>query len=321
MTLSLYFSEPKTPAHRQYEAIRAIVIDKMTAEEAAAKFNYSTNTLYSLMRDARTGKIVLFPATQKRGPKQRRTPDYLRKLVVSYRKNGLSCADIATRITSEGYKISVRTVENIVADAKLPRLPRRTQAERGITQRNETIALKSAPIDFESLEPFHIDCPVAGVFFLLPYVIESGIVDIVQTCLLPQSSAIDATQACLSMLLLKLIGSKRLSHIQGYDHEPALGLFAGLNYLPKATYMATYSCRMSEERVVALQQQVITQFLQKYPTFYDSAFINLDYHSIPHFGDESSMEKVWCGARGKAIKGANTLLEKDQRRHQRNVGI
>ena len=46
---------------------------------------------------------------------------------------GLSCADIATKITAEGYKISVRTVENIVADAKLPRLPRRTQAERGLS--------------------------------------------------------------------------------------------------------------------------------------------------------------------------------------------
>ena len=311
MSLYQYFSEPKTAAHRQYEAIRAIVIDKMTAEQAAAKFNYATNTLYSLMRDARAGKIELFPAAQKRGPKQRHTPDYLRNIVVNYRKTGLSCADIATKIISEGYKISVRTVENIVADAKLPRLPRRTQIERGMTQRNEVIALKSAPLDFESLEPFHIDCPVAGVFFFLPYVLESGIVDIVQVCHLPKSSAIDATQACLSMLLLKLIGSKRLSHIQSYDHEPAFGLFAGLNCLPKATYMATYSCRMSEQRMAAMQQQVITQFLQKYPSFYDATYINLDYHSIPHFGDETSMEKVWCGARGKAMRGANTLLAQD----------
>lgn len=309
--LSDYFLEPKTPAQRQYEAVRAIVMDNMTAEEAAAKFNYSANTLYSLMRDARAGKIELFPAAPKRGPKQRRTPDYLRELVVSHRKTGLSCADIATKITAEGYKISVRTVENILADAKLPRLPRRTQAERGMTQSNETIALKSAPLDVDALEPFHIDCPVAGVFFFLPYVLESGIVDILQACSLPKSSAIDATQACLSMLLLKLVGSKRLSHIQSYDHEPAFGLFAGLNCLPKATYMATYSCRMSEQGVMAMQQKVITQFLQKYPSFYDSAFINLDYHSIPHFGDESSMEKVWCGARGKAMKGANTLLAQD----------
>ena len=40
-------------------------------------------------------------------------------------------------------------------------------------------------------------------------------------------------------------------------------------------------------------------------------FINLDFHSIPHFGDESEMEKVWCGAKGKTMKGANTVVAQD----------
>ncbi|MFW0859044.1 MAG: transposase, partial [Dehalococcoidia bacterium] len=31
----------------------------------------------------------------------------------------------------------------------------------------------------------------------------------------------------------------------------------------------------------------------------------------PHFGDESEMEKLWCGARGKALKGANTIFAQD----------
>lgn len=41
--------------------------------------------------------------------------------------------------------------------------------------------------------------------------------------------------------------SERLSHSNAYDHEPGFGIFAGLNLLPKATYMATYSCRISEK--------------------------------------------------------------------------
>jgi hypothetical protein len=48
-----------------------------------------------------------------------------------------------------------------------------------------------------------------------------------------------------------------------------------------------------------------------FPSFYQGEFINLDFHSIPHFGTESQMEHVWCGARGKAMKGANTLLAQD----------
>jgi len=48
-----------------------------------------------------------------------------------------------------------------------------------------------------------------------------------------------------------------------------------------------------------------------YPDFYCSDYINLDFHSIPHYGDKSEMEKVWCGARGKTMKGANTVFVQD----------
>ena len=113
------------------------------------------------------------------------------------------------------------------------------------------------------------------------------------------------------MLALKLIGNERLSHMDSYDHEPGLGLFSGLNFLPKSTYMATYSCRTSEEMVMQLQSKIIAQFRTVFPSFYQGEFINLDFHSIPHFGTESQMEHVWCGARGKAMKGANTLLAQD----------
>ena len=311
MDLKYFYFQPASAAQRQYEAIRAIIVDKMPAEKAAAQFHYSVNTLYSLMRDACADKIELFPSLKKQGPKQRHTPAHIQALIIDHRKQALSCADIAKKLTNEGYKISIRTVENIVVDFKLPRLPRRTQAQRGTTQRNELIPLKSLPLNFQMLQPFQVDCPVAGVFFFLPYIIESGIIDIIKNCALPGSSVINATQACLSMLLLKLVGSKRLSHIEDYNHEPALGLFAGLNYLPKSTYMATYSCRTSALLVTELQQQVIKQFKQQYPQFYNAEFINLDFHSIPHFGTESQMEKVWCGARGKAMKGANTLLAQD----------
>jgi hypothetical protein len=39
--------------------------------------------------------------------------------------------------------------------------------------------------------------------------------------------------------------------------------------------------------------------------------VNLDYHNIPHYGDESELEKHWAGARGKTMKGALTLFAQD----------
>jgi hypothetical protein len=99
--------------------------------------------------------------------------------------------------------------------------------------------------------------------------------------------------------------------MESYDHEPGLGIFAGLNVLPKATYMGTYSCRTSEEMLMTFQERLLQRFLNIYPEMYENGFINLDFHSIPHFGDLSQMEKVWCGARGKAMKGANTVFAQD----------
>jgi len=60
-----------------------------------------------------------------------------------------------------------------------------------------------------------------------------------------------------------------------------------------------------------LQQKVVSNFRSQYPDFYQAKYINLDFHSIPHFGTQSLLYKVWCGSRGKTLKGANVLLAQD----------
>ena len=44
---------------------------------------------------------------------------------------------------------------------------------------------------------------------------------------------------------------------------------------------------------------------------YDGSIINLDFHTIPHFGDESVLKKQWAGSRNKKMKGALTLFAQD----------
>ena len=178
-----------------------------------------------------------------RGPHERHTPEPVRQLVINYRHEQLSAPEICARLGEQGYKISARTVERILADAGFPKLRRRTRTQRGRTQRNQHLPKRSQAPEFDTLKPFRVDCPVARVFFFLPYVLEAGVMAIVEQCHLPSSQAISARQAALAMLVLKLIGSERLSHIASYDHEPGLGVFAGLTVLPKASFMTTYSCR------------------------------------------------------------------------------
>ena len=44
---------------------------------------------------------------------------------------------------------------------------------------------------------------------------------------------------------------------------------------------------------------------------YKEKIINLDFHTAPHYGDESVLEKHWAGARGKVMKGAICLFVQD----------
>ncbi|MEW5785876.1 MAG: hypothetical protein AB1767_12530 [Bacillota bacterium] len=44
---------------------------------------------------------------------------------------------------------------------------------------------------------------------------------------------------------------------------------------------------------------------------YDGSIVNLDFHTVPHFGDESVLDEHWAGARGKRMKGALTLFAQD----------
>ena len=59
----------------------------------------------------------------------------------------------------------------------------------------------------------------------------------------PGSQMVPATSALLSLLALKLLDKERRSHIDDFNFDEALGLFAGLNILPKKSFATDYSYR------------------------------------------------------------------------------
>jgi hypothetical protein len=44
---------------------------------------------------------------------------------------------------------------------------------------------------------------------------------------------------------------------------------------------------------------------------YEASFLNLDFHTVPHYGEASVLETHWAGARGRRMKGALTLFAQD----------
>lgn len=287
-----------------------VAVDGATYEDTAKKFDYKPQSIRNLKHLVLAGKLKFFWDASVVDESAGSPKKWVTK-VLELRRSGLSIYDIFDSLKKEEQAVPLRTIANILSRAAIPKLKRRTDRERGVTTKNLLLSERAEQLNFDELKPFKIDCPVAGVFLFLPYIIDSGIIDVVKKCLLPKSSDIKSEQAALAILLLKLIGNERLSHIQSYDQEPGFGIFSGLSNLPKSSYMCTYSCRTTEAMLGDLQKEFVSHCRHKYPNFYQSKFINLDFHSIPHFGDESRMEKVWCGSRGKSLKGANTLLAQD----------
>ncbi|MSR59858.1 MAG: transposase, partial [Planctomycetaceae bacterium] len=57
----------------------------------------------------------------------------------------------------------------------------------------------------------------------------------------PGTKKVPADAALLSLLTLKLLDKERHSHIDDFNFEEALGLFAGWNVLPKKSFAGDYS--------------------------------------------------------------------------------
>jgi hypothetical protein len=113
----------------------------------------------------------------------------------------------------------------------------------------------------------------------------------------------------LSFLALKLLGNERYAHVGEHGFDPGLGLFAGLNTLPKCTAMSTYSFGLDAVHIERLQKAFVRRATRL--GLYGGPVVNLDFHTVPHFGDESVLEKNWAGARNKVMKGALTLIAQD----------
>ncbi len=85
-----------------------------------------------------------------------------------------------------------------------------------------------------SFEPLCLRSRVMGLFLFLPLLAELGFDKTGPAGrTTPGTKQVPADAAILSLLALKLLDKERRSHIDDFNLDEALGLFAGLNILPK----------------------------------------------------------------------------------------
>ena len=65
-----FFAVPATPTQRRYEALRAYLLEGVSAAEAGARFGYTAGSVLSMARDLRTGAGTDFFTATRPGPKR-----------------------------------------------------------------------------------------------------------------------------------------------------------------------------------------------------------------------------------------------------------
>jgi hypothetical protein len=136
------------------------------------------------------------------------------------------------------------------------------------------------------------------VFLFLPLLARLRFDQLVAQAGYRGSKMIPAGQALLSLLILKLLDKERRSHIDDFNFDPALGLFAGLNILPKKSYITAYSYRTQR----AYQERLLQAWVKGlWPMMFPEAnTFSLDFHPIPYRGEPSGLERHYLPRRGVA---------------------
>jgi len=304
-----FFLNPQDPMQRRYESLRALVLEELPLEEVAQRFGYSLNTLRALKRDFQKNVLSLFFLPLKQGPKGHRTSTVqIKEQIISLRKRNYSIKEIQEALLQQGNEISSKTIYLLLEEEGFIKLFRRTRAER-----REALQAGKEPTEIAQVERFaerqEVSTDYGGVFLFVPLICQLGLDKLFQESSFYGSRQIPKVSYLLSYLSLKLLGKERLSHINDLNFDYGIGLFAGLNVLPKAAAITQYSYRHPHSHCVSLLRNWVKILSDK--GYLPGRHINLDFHSIAHYGEESSLENHWIPTRSKTMKSVLSFFAQD----------
>jgi hypothetical protein len=311
--LARFFLEPEQGLQRQYEVLRALCVEKLSAKEVARRFGYSIHTVNAMKRDfgqlIRSGRVPQFFLSKAPGRKPKEGRDELRLQIISLRKQNYSILDIKAALGALGYQVSHDFIHRVLVEDGFARLPRRTAFEKRRGAVAKLAAPRSQPIDWQAElgRSYHSERGI-GILAFLPLLANLGVAHWIEAAGYPETSELSRTQSVLSFLALKLSGYERFSHDDLWAMDRSLGLFAGLNVLPKDATVSSYSYRVDRQMNRRFLRAMFSTFQQEGLL---GGLVNLDFTAIPHWGDASVLDNNWSGKRRKALKSVLALLCQD----------
>lgn len=305
--LSRVFLQPTSPTHRQYEALRAYFVDHLSNKEAAKRFGYSEGSFRVLVHHFRQDPHRPFFLPPAKGPQKAPRKDKVKENVIALRKENLSIYDISRVLHTKGHPISPVSVSLILKEEGFAKLPRRADEERAPATR----VVKAAVADQRELDltPRELRTQFGGIFLFLPFLAAIPLDQMVREAGFPGSKMVPSGHALRALLALKLFGSARRSHVMSYVLDEGLGLFAGLNVIPKRSFLTEYSCRIDPRcypHLMRLWFDALSHLgLERGVSF------DLDFHTIPFHGEDALVEKQYVSKRSRRQKGILAFVAQD----------
>jgi hypothetical protein len=302
-----FFLEPKSPMQRRYEALRAYFVDQHPAKEVAEAFGYTAGAFHVMCHAFRQDTDRNFFLESRPGPKFAPKKDRAKARVVALRKQNYSTQDISRMLRDEGMPLSAISIWAILKEEGFEKLPRRRDDERPRWPRPDQAPY--ADVRQFSLAPRVIETRIAGIFLLLRLLSESQICKIPVKLNWYGSKMIPTQNAFLSCLLLKLISKRRKSHVMDLLDDGGVPFSVGMNELPKGTYVAEYSERITHQENLQFMQRWLKCLREE--DMISGRSLNLDFQSLPYFGEDDVVEKHYVSMRSRRQKAILVFFAQD----------
>lgn len=304
-----FFRVPASARQRRYEALRAFFLGERSSAESARAFGYSPGAFRVLCHQFRHDPVAreFFLASSVGRPPGVRHQDPVREEVISLRKKNYSVQDISRALSERGLRVTQAAARDILRQEGFAPLPRRLDEER--PGRIGPAVQPVADVRGFSLAPCEFVTPCGGLFLFVPDLVRLAVPQLATAAALPGSKPIPASHALLSALALKLWSIERKSHVMALAADPGLALFAGLNAIPKKSFLSEYSHRIERRHTLRLLGAWQDKLSGCDLAIGES--INLDFHSIPYAGEHPTVEKHYVAMRSRRQPSILAFLAQD----------
>jgi hypothetical protein len=309
--LRRFFLEPRLPKHRQYEALRAYLVEGRPAKEVARAFGYSLNSFHVLCHHFRRETHPTFFLSPQHGPQTQPKKSAARDLIIKLRKQNHSVYEISQTLKDRQCPLSPTGVREVLKAEGFAPLPRRLDEER--PQQPRPTVEPVADVRVFSLAPRTFTTRCGGLFLFVSDWVRLQAQELPPAAGLPGSKMIPADHALRCCLALKLWSIERKSHVMALIADEGLALFAGLNAFPKKSYLSEYSCRIDHRKTTRLLA-AWHQCIQGSKILPGESF-NLDFHSVPFYGEDPLIERHYVSARSRSQPSVLVFLAQDAGSH------